>query len=180
MPADSTKPFRVSADVLGGFTPAINAFHNGVTTSGKLDLSLISTTPGGGALSSGVEPVLIAELWFQAGQQVTTFLAIDDEPAANRSTAIVEDTHFEVTTLRVDVETYGRHAKVSFTDDWMEDAARRDFILKVVANEEDAFRLTLDRGLSLSHVHQVPVKPTLVLQRVQTELRYRQSWRLWL
>ena len=92
MPADSTKPFRVSADVLGGFTPAINAFHNGVTTSGKLDLSLISTTPGGGALSSGVEPVLIAELWFQASQQVTTFLAIDDEPAANRSTAIVEDT----------------------------------------------------------------------------------------
>jgi hypothetical protein len=91
MPADTTKPFRVSSDVLGGFTPAINAFHNGVSTSGKLDLSLISTTPGGGALSAGVEPVLIAELWFLASQQVTTFLSIDDEPVANRSTAIVED-----------------------------------------------------------------------------------------
>ena len=56
-----------------------------------MDLSLISTTPGGGALSAGVEPVLIAELWFLASQQVSTFLAIDDEAAANRSSAVVED-----------------------------------------------------------------------------------------
>ena len=48
-------------------------------------------------------------------------------------TAIVEDTHFEVTTLRVDVETYGRRAKVSFTDDWMEDAARRDFTINTLS-----------------------------------------------
>ena len=34
---------------------------------------------------------------------------------------------FEVTTLRKDVATDGRHAVVSFTDDWAEDAARRDF-----------------------------------------------------
>ena len=91
MPADTTMPFRVSSDVLGSFTPAINAFHNDVSASGKVDLSLISTTPGGGALSAGVEPVLIAELWFLASQQVSTFLAIDDEAAANRSSAVVED-----------------------------------------------------------------------------------------
>ena len=91
MPADTTRPFRVNSDILGSFTPAINAYHNGKSVSGKLDLTLISTTPGGGALSAGVEPVLIAELWFLAGQQVTTFLSFDDEPAANRSTAIVED-----------------------------------------------------------------------------------------
>jgi poly(A) polymerase len=34
---------------------------------------------------------------------------------------------FEVTTLRRDVETDGRHAVVAFTEDWAEDAARRDF-----------------------------------------------------
>ena len=44
-------------------------------------------------------------------------------------TAVVGDSRFEVTTLRVDVETYGRRAKVSFTDDWMADAARRDFTI---------------------------------------------------
>src|SRR4051812_10107386 len=35
--------------------------------------------------------------------------------------------HFEITTLRRDVETDGRHARVAFDADWSEDAARRDF-----------------------------------------------------
>ena len=34
---------------------------------------------------------------------------------------------FEITTLRRDVETDGRHARVEYTDDWEEDASRRDF-----------------------------------------------------
>lgn len=36
---------------------------------------------------------------------------------------------YEVTTLRKDVETHGRHATVAFTDDWAADARRRDFTL---------------------------------------------------
>ncbi|HEY0053089.1 MAG TPA: CCA tRNA nucleotidyltransferase, partial [Caulobacteraceae bacterium] len=39
---------------------------------------------------------------------------------------------FEVTTLRRDVETDGRRAVVAFTDDWAEDAARRDFRLNAL------------------------------------------------
>jgi poly(A) polymerase len=42
-------------------------------------------------------------------------------------TAIVAGHPFEVTTLRRDVETDGRHAVVAFTDDWRADASRRDF-----------------------------------------------------
>lgn len=38
----------------------------------------------------------------------------------------------EVTTLRRDVETDGRHALVAFTDDWREDAARRDFTMNAL------------------------------------------------
>lgn len=38
----------------------------------------------------------------------------------------------EVTTLRRDVETDGRHATVAFTDDWREDAARRDFTINAL------------------------------------------------
>jgi len=34
--------------------------------------------------------------------------------------------NFEVTTLRIDVTTDGRHAEVQFTTDWQLDAARRD------------------------------------------------------
>lgn len=39
---------------------------------------------------------------------------------------------FEITTLRRDVETDGRHAVVAFTTDWVEDAARRDFRLNAL------------------------------------------------
>ncbi|MEP1906131.1 MAG: CCA tRNA nucleotidyltransferase, partial [Nitratireductor sp.] len=40
-------------------------------------------------------------------------------------TAVAEGRHFEITTLRVDVATHGRHADVEFTEDWVEDAKRR-------------------------------------------------------
>lgn len=40
--------------------------------------------------------------------------------------------HFEVTTLRRDVATDGRRAVVAFTQDWAEDAARRDFTLNAL------------------------------------------------
>lgn len=39
---------------------------------------------------------------------------------------------FEVTTLRKDVETNGRHAVVSFTTDWAMDAQRRDFTINAL------------------------------------------------
>ncbi len=40
--------------------------------------------------------------------------------------------HFEVTTLRRDVETFGRHARVAFDADWTTDAARRDFTMNAM------------------------------------------------
>ncbi len=47
-------------------------------------------------------------------------------------TAVADRKPFEITTLRRDVETNGRHAVVAFTDDWAEDAARRDFRLNAL------------------------------------------------
>ena len=47
-------------------------------------------------------------------------------------TAIAGTHAFEVTSLRRDVETDGRHATVAFTDDWAEDAARRDFTINAM------------------------------------------------
>ena len=48
-------------------------------------------------------------------------------------TAVSGAMPFEVTTLREDVETYGRHAKVAFTDDWVADAARRDLTINALS-----------------------------------------------
>lgn len=47
-------------------------------------------------------------------------------------TAVSDGHPYEVTTLRRDVETFGRHASVVFTDDWEEDAARRDFTINAL------------------------------------------------
>ncbi|MBL4613814.1 MAG: CCA tRNA nucleotidyltransferase [Magnetovibrio sp.] len=51
-------------------------------------------------------------------------------------TAVIGAHHFEITTLRIDVESYGRHAKVEFTDDWTQDAARRDFTINAMSCDE--------------------------------------------
>ena len=47
-------------------------------------------------------------------------------------TVVVDHHPFEVTTLRHDVETDGRRAKVRFTDDWDADAQRRDFTMNAL------------------------------------------------
>jgi poly(A) polymerase len=47
-------------------------------------------------------------------------------------TAVLPSGPVEVTTLRRDVSTDGRHAVVAFTDDWREDAARRDFTMNAL------------------------------------------------
>tara|TARA_A100001011_G_scaffold317630_1_gene337030 strand:- start:375 stop:1649 length:1275 start_codon:yes stop_codon:yes gene_type:complete len=44
-------------------------------------------------------------------------------------TAIIDDHKFEITTLREDIFTDGRHAKVEFSKDWKKDASRRDFTI---------------------------------------------------
>lgn len=48
-------------------------------------------------------------------------------------TAVSDGAPFEVTTLRRDVATDGRRATVAFTDDWREDAARRDFTINALS-----------------------------------------------
>ena len=47
-------------------------------------------------------------------------------------TVVAHHVPFEVTTLRRDIETFGRHARVTFTTDWHEDALRRDFTMNAL------------------------------------------------
>lgn len=56
-------------------------------------------------------------------------------------TAILDGHPVEVTTLRRDVSTDGRHALVAFTDDWREDAARRDFTINALYADPDSGRV---------------------------------------
>jgi poly(A) polymerase len=52
-------------------------------------------------------------------------------------TLVVEGQPFEVTTLREDVETFGRKAKVAFGRDWQRDAERRDFTVNGLSVSAD-------------------------------------------
>ncbi|WP_297694523.1 CCA tRNA nucleotidyltransferase [Phenylobacterium sp.] len=52
-------------------------------------------------------------------------------------TAICKGRPFEITTLRRDVTTDGRRAVVAFTEDWLEDAQRRDFTLNALYAQRD-------------------------------------------
>lgn len=52
-------------------------------------------------------------------------------------TVVADHVPFEVTTLRRDVETDGRHAVIAFTSDWTADASRRDFTLNALYCDAD-------------------------------------------
>jgi poly(A) polymerase len=58
--------------------------------------------------------------------------AIETGAGHGTITVIAQHRSFEVTTLRRDIETFGRHARVTFTTDWSEDAQRRDFTINAL------------------------------------------------
>jgi poly(A) polymerase len=76
-----------------------------------------------------------------------TVTAVVNSPASPR--------HFEITTLRRDVETYGRRAKVAFDADWAEDAARRDFTINAIYLDPDGTLFDPVGGLADLAAHRV-------------------------
>tara|TARA_Y100000758_G_scaffold229191_1_gene166250 strand:- start:34 stop:1308 length:1275 start_codon:yes stop_codon:yes gene_type:complete len=52
-------------------------------------------------------------------------------------TAIIDNYKFEITSLRKDLNTDGRHAEVTFSTDWHEDASRRDFTINSIYSDID-------------------------------------------
>jgi poly(A) polymerase len=64
--------------------------------------------------------------------RATGLKAVPTGIAHGTVTVVGPDLIAEVTTLRRDVQSFGRHAEVAFTDDWREDAARRDFTVNAL------------------------------------------------
>lgn len=86
-------------------------------SSPKTDIDIATPAP----------PERVIELLEQRGIKV-----VPTGLAHGTVTAIVPPRHFEITTLRRDVETYGRRARVAFDADWAADAARRDFTINAI------------------------------------------------
>lgn len=70
-------------------------------------------------------------------------------------TAISEGHPYQITTLRQDVETDGRHAVVAFTDNWRADAERRDFTMNALYCDGDGTLYDPVGGLADLHAGRV-------------------------
>ena len=66
------------------------------------------------------------------GLQKENINVIDTGISHGTVTAILNQKKFEITTLRKDVSTDGRHANVQFTLNWEQDAKRRDFTINAI------------------------------------------------
>jgi poly(A) polymerase len=76
------------------------------------------------------------------------FKAVPTGVAHGTVTVIAGGRPFEVTTLRADVETFGRHARVAFGRDWKTDAERRDFTMNALYAAADGTITDLVGGLA--------------------------------
>jgi len=81
-------------------------------------------------LATSLEPNLVKQKLLKNGIKV-----IDTGIEHGTLTAILNRKKFEITTLRKDVKTDGRHADVEFTLSWEEDAARRDFTINAIYSD---------------------------------------------
>ena len=68
----------------------------------------------------------------------TNFKIIDTGIKHGTITAVIDNYKFEITTLREDVSTDGRHATVKFSKDWRNDASRRDFTINSLYYDLDS------------------------------------------
>ncbi|MEO1159829.1 MAG: CCA tRNA nucleotidyltransferase [Pseudomonadota bacterium] len=114
--------FRAIADAGGDARIVGGAVRNALLGEPVLDIDIATT----------LTPEQVLEAAAAAGLK-TVATGIEHGTV----TVISGNSGFEVTTLRHDVETDGRKAKVAFTDDWAADAARRDFTLNALYCSRD-------------------------------------------
>ena len=95
---------------------------------GAVRNAMFGQTPGEVDIATTAMPDTVIERARAAG-----FKAVPTGIDHGTVTVIVDGRPFEVTTLRKDIETYGRKAKVAFGRDWKADAERRDFTMNALS-----------------------------------------------
>lgn len=100
----------------------------------------------GGAVRNALIGAPIGDIDFATPARPETVMALARENGLHAHptgiehgtvTLVSDGVPFEVTTLRKDVETHGRRAVVAYTDDWREDALRRDFTINALYCDKD-------------------------------------------
>jgi poly(A) polymerase len=121
-------------------------------------------------IATPAPPERMTELLQRAGIRV-----VPTGIAHGTVTALMPPRHFEITTLRRDVETYGRRARVAFDADWAADAARRDFTINAIFLAPDGAVYDPVGGLAdlqAGHVRFVGDPATRIAEDMLRLLRY--------
>jgi poly(A) polymerase len=101
--------------------------HQARAVGGAVRNALLGLTVGDVDIATTASPDEII-----AAAQLAGLKAVPTGIAHGTVTVVVNHIPFEVTTLREDVATFGRHAQVAFTKDWVADARRRDFTINAL------------------------------------------------
>jgi poly(A) polymerase len=101
--------------------------HEARAVGGAVRDALLGRSVGDVDLATPARPEAV-----MAAAQAAGLKAIATGLAHGTVTVIAEGHPYEITTLREDVETYGRRAKVAFSADWAADARRRDFTINAL------------------------------------------------
>ncbi|WP_338453528.1 CCA tRNA nucleotidyltransferase [Candidatus Bealeia paramacronuclearis] len=70
-------------------------------------------------------------------------------------TAVLKKRPYQITSLRTDIKTFGRHAEVAFTEDWIQDASRRDFTINALYADLEGTIYDPFGGIEDLHNHHV-------------------------
>jgi poly(A) polymerase len=92
-------------------------------------------------------------------------------------TVVIEGQPFEVTTLRQDVETFGRHANVRFGRDWQKDAERRDFTMNALSVSSDGTVYDHVDGIADLRAHRVRFIGEAAIRIAEDHLRILRFFR---
>jgi poly(A) polymerase len=106
--------------------------EEGRIVGGAVRNTLLGEPPGDIDLATTATPEEVTRRALAAG-----FKAVPTGVEHGTVTIVAHGHPFEVTTLREDVETFGRKAKVAFGRDWRADAERRDFTINALSISAD-------------------------------------------
>lgn len=109
------------------FAALASGGHGARAVGGAVRNTLLQLPAADVDIATDARPGQVMALAARAGLK-----AIPTGFAHGTVTVIAGGQPYEVTTLRRDVETHGRHATVAFTDDWRADAERRDFTMNAL------------------------------------------------
>ncbi len=129
-----TKPVRQLFDALNG---------NARLVGGAVRDALMNVPPGDIDFATPYEPAQIITLLKEKGiRTIPTGLK------HGTVSAFINNTLYEITTLRRDEKTDGRHATVAFTDSYAEDSRRRDFTINALYSDQNGRVYDYNDGLA--------------------------------